>query len=383
MKAVINQKIFSGENKYCELATILNAKNIKNVFFVCGENSKKLIIYKKIEEICKNKEIEFIVFSDFEANPEYNSVVKGLRKFRENGYDAIISIGGGSAMDVAKCIKMFANMDENKSFLQQEIIQSDVLLIAIPTTAGTGSESTQFAVIYYEGEKQSVDNIIGLPDIVLLDAESLKQLPEYQRKATALDVLCHGIESYWSIKSTDQSKELAKEAIKGFFRYYQGYLNNIESENEGMLLTANLAGRAINITRTTAVHAMAYKLSKLYNIAHGHAVGICLPPLFKYISRHLEQCCDIRGEAYLQETLQEIAGFAGYDNIEEFSERLEKLIVKDLQLQITSSVSDDNLEELCKSVNMVRLKNNPVKFEEEDLKKLYIYILGLNEGNSI
>ena len=194
---------------------------------------------------------DIILFSDFQPNPSYESVVKGVKLFHQKHCDCIFAIGGGSAMDVAKCIKLYSNMNPNKNYLHQKIIPNDVKLLVAPTTAGTGSEATRFAVIYYNGEKQSVTNDSCIPSAVFIDASALKTLPEYQRKATMLDAFCHAIESFWSVNSTEESKLFSKEAITMILSNMDGYLKNKWEQNAAMLCAANLAGKAINITQTT------------------------------------------------------------------------------------------------------------------------------------
>lgn len=108
-----------------------------------------------------------------------------------------------------------------------------------------------------------------------MDASVLKTLPDYQKKATMCDALCHAIESFWSVNSTDKSKEYSMAAIQNVMKHMDGYLANTDEGNAGMLLAANTAGKAINITQTTAGHAMCYKLTSMFSSAHGHAAILC------------------------------------------------------------------------------------------------------------
>ena len=122
----------------------------ENILLVCDKSFYNTKLYKDIKKI--NKKI--ICFDDFNPNPTYESVRKGVEIFKKNKCEYIIAIGGGSSMDVAKCIKLYSNMDDTKNYLDQEIVLNDVKLLAIPTTAGTGSEATKYAVIYYNNEKK-------------------------------------------------------------------------------------------------------------------------------------------------------------------------------------------------------------------------------------
>ena len=138
-----------------------------------------------------------------------------------------------SAMDVAKCIKLYADMDHSRSYLQQTIVPNDIRLIAVPTTAGTGSEATRYAVIYENGEKQSVSDDSCIPDAVVVDPSVLKSLPLYQKKATMMDALCHSIEACWSIHSSEESRQYSRTAIEQIVACKDAYLKNTEQGNAG------------------------------------------------------------------------------------------------------------------------------------------------------
>ena len=126
----------------------------KRVMLVCGNSINKLKINDYLQGIKQSLGVEVVRFSDFTPNPDYSSVVKGVELFRKNNCDAIIAVGGGSAIDVAKCIKLFSTMDgngNNGEFLSRNITKNHIPFCVMPTTSGTGSEATHFAVIYYEG----------------------------------------------------------------------------------------------------------------------------------------------------------------------------------------------------------------------------------------
>ena len=224
------------------------------------------------------------VFTGFDANPTYEQVLEGVRLFRERGCDALVSVGGGSAIDIAKCIKLFAPMDTDgisPRFVELPRAYSPLPHIAIPSTAGTGSESTHFAVMYVDGIKNSISHPCLQPDVAILDASLLVSLPDYQKKATLLDALCQAIESYWSVKSSPTSRTYARVAIPLVVNNYEAYLAGSLNASEKMMRAANLAGKAINLTTTTAAHAMSYKITSLYGAAHGHAVALCLPVVWR------------------------------------------------------------------------------------------------------
>lgn len=276
-------------------------------------------------------------------------------------------------MDVAKCIKLYSNMDHTRNYLKQTIVPNEIELMAVPTTAGTGSEATRFAVIYYEGEKQSISDLSCIPSAVLVDPTVLETLPEYQKKATMMDALCHATESFWSVNANEESQEYSVEAIRLVLENYTGYLSNTKEGNAGMLKASNIAGKAINITQTTAGHAMCYKLTSLYGISHGHAAALCVSKLFSYMIEHIEKCIDPRGKGYLEEMFIRLAVAYGCDNPKNAVEKFDKLL-GELNLEVPKA-KDEEYEVLKCSVNPVRLKNNPIALDIQTIDTLYHIIL--------
>lgn len=363
--------IINSENNYKALDEWLEGK--KKVLLVCDESMRFLTDFNiKLETIST----PIVHFSNFRPNPIYESVIEGVRLFRKEQCDSIIAVGGGSAMDVAKCVKLYSNFPGdgmNGSWLKAEHTSSDIPFLAMPTTAGTGSEATRYAVLYYGGEKQSITSESFIPDTVLMDPSVLKTLPLYQKKATMCDALCHAVESYWSVNSTDESKRYSKEALQGILKNMEGYLNNTYEGNNGMLIAAHMAGKAINITQTTAGHAMCYKVTSLFGCAHGHAAMLCDRVLFPWMVENIDKCIDARGKEYLKQTLDELGRIMGADNAKGGADRLVEIFEK-LGFEIPTAIGEQ-YEELKISVNPVRLKNHPVALDVEIIDELYHKIL--------
>lgn len=357
-------------NNYYLLDEYLDEYIGKNIFLVCGNSFNNL----KIKDYLESKNINLIMFSGFTPNPTYEEVLNGLEEFKNSDTDLILAVGGGSAMDVAKCIKAFSSMDKSTSYLEQKIANNDVKLWAMPTTAGTGSEATKFAVIYKDSVKQTVDSLYIIPSLIILDSSTLESLPLFQKKCTMLDSLSHSIESYWSVNSTDESKEYSKIAIKLILNNNDNYLNNTKAGNENMLIAAHMAGKAINITKTTAGHAMCYKLTGFYNIPHGYACGLVNAKLYPYMVNHLDKCIDSRGKDYLKETFDGLAEVLGQSSAEKGAEFIQEFI-SGLNLEKITGVKNEDYEVLTNSVNLDRLKNNPIKLDKEDIDYLYHEIL--------
>lgn len=368
------QRIIEVNENYDEVGRWLGKS--KKMMLVCGQSITRQKINTYLEMLPKILGVKVVRFMDFLPNPLYESVVKGVQIFREEHCDAIVAVGGGSAIDVAKCIKLYSNMSGNGemgSYLRQKIVPNDIPFLAMPTTAGTGSEATQYAVVYYDGKKQSVTSESCIPDTVLLEPECLITLPLYQKKATMMDTLCHAIESFWSVNSTDESKEYSRAAIKGVLNNMDAYLENDEMARYAMLTAANMAGKAINITQTTAGHAMCYKITSLFGLSHGHAASLCDRVLFPWMVDNTDKCIDLRGEKYLKSVFDDIAVTMGCKNAKAAAVKFQNIFDK-LELEVPTATAEQ-YEELRTSVNSVRLKNNPIGLEDEIIDMLYHRIL--------
>ena len=370
----MNQKILNGISHLGEAL-----EGATKVFVVCDSSYPFLNIKSDIE----NMGTPHVLFSDFTPNPLYEQVCKGIDIFQITKCDSILAVGGGSAIDVAKCIKLAVLAKEGNSALIPPLVNtrvecdgSKIPFVAIPTTAGTGSESTHNAVMYYEGAKQTVTNDGVLPDYAVLEPTVLKTLPLYQKKCTMMDALCQGIESWWSVNSTEESYEYSRKTIELIMANWRKYI--FENDDEAaaqIMLAANYGGRAINITATTAAHAMSYKITSLYKLPHGHAVAVCLPEIWEYMIGHLDKCIDSRGQEYLSRIFDIIAKAMGCANPVMAIELFRQMKV---EMDLKNPVAENREMELgvlSTSVNSVRLKNTPVNLCDETIYCLYNSIL--------
>ncbi len=360
------QKIISGEKCYQKIEEVLKTKGCKK-FMLVG----KMPFYSEdLTECFKEIQIPYVLFGDFTANPKYDEICNGVELFNKEKCDAIVAVGGGSAIDVAKCIKAFCKMEEGELYFKQELRDTEIPLIAVPTTAGTGSESTRFSVFYHGGEKQSIGPAFLVPDYAFLDASLLYTLPTYQKKCTLLDALCQAIESWWSVNSNQESKEYAKIAVEKIIKNYKGYIFGAnKTATEEIMSGSNYAGRAINITATTAAHAMSYKMTTLYGIPHGHAVGVGLPHIWQFMLENPQKCIDKRGSEYLLKTFGDIAESLGSKTIQEGIDIFKNLL-KELGISGPKATKEE-LDILTSSVNVGRLQNNPVELDNNTLYRLY------------
>ena len=374
------QKIING---ITNLPAILKEVGCKKLFLVIDSSYPFLNIKDAIEAL---PVAEKVTFSDFTPNPLYEQVCNGIELLKQSQCDTILAVGGGSAIDVAKCIKLAVLAKEGNAAIIPPLVSqrlpidgSKIPFIAIPTTAGTGSESTHNAVMYYEGAKQTVTNDGVLPDFAVLEPSVLKTLPLYQKKCTMMDALCQGIESWWSVNSTEESYEYSRKAIELIMANWRKYIfENDDEAAANIMLGANYGGRAINITATTAAHAMSYKITSLYGLPHGHAVAVCLPEIWNYMIYNLDKCIDSRGKQYLSVIFEDIARTMGCHEVSSAPKMIQDMMD---QMSLQRPTPKDILSELdllVYSVNPIRLKNNPIFLSEEVIKEIYSIILNIS-----
>ena len=364
------QKLWFADDGYKKLEEYMHVCSVKRVMIVHGASYNKLRISKAFGDIIARNEIQVVHFTEFSPNPDVAAVLLGVRLLQKEKPDFLMAVGGGSALDVAKCIKLYGKADTGVGLLSQKNVCEDVPFAVLPTTAGTGSETTRFAVIYENGEKQSVTSQKFIPDIVLFDSSVLEFLPMNQRKATFLDALSHAVESYWSVNASEVSRAYAEEAIRLLMANTE-YIDSPEMFERYDILqyAAYLAGKAINISQTTAGHAMCYKLTSIFGISHGQAAALCMTRLWRY----MESVESVKG------ILNELSRCMGYVHSSEAILKLEDMLKRwDMAKPLKTEEETDYmviLNLLSDSVNPTRLKNHPVQLSKEIFRELYRKIL--------
>lgn len=374
----MKQQLIFADKDYASLTAYLQSVPAKRALLVHGSSMLHLEVGQYLRQLPENLGIDVIEFTDFEPNPDIQSAIAGAVLCKAQGCDLILACGGGSAIDVAKCIRLFCEVDTSKSDFLQTLKPGTLPFVAIPTTAGTGSDATHFAVVYQDGRKLSVAEPDNIPQAVVLDAAVLVNLPLRQKRATYLDAMCHAIESYWSVHATAESHVYAREALRLLCAARSSYLqgNADMTVNMSMLLAAHYAGRAINISKTTAAHAMCYKLTSLFGVPHGQAVALCLLQLWPYMQSQLPY-----EEKSVQQSLQEsftgIAEAMGGASVQEAMAVFQQ-IVEYCEMDKLKQVNDGNdsvIAELAGAVNVQRLQNHPLRLTEQDFIHLYQAIL--------
>lgn len=363
---------------YDELLDLINKKNIKSVFLVTGKKSYKTTgAEKKLSILLQNCKVTR--FFDFEVNPKLEDVLTGVKLLTKEKSELIIAVGGGSVIDVAKSINVLINYDSNQ---YMEVIggklkklQTKLPLIAIPTTSGTGSEATHFSVLYVNKKKYSVADQSILPNYVLLDSELTYSASPYLTAVSGLDALCQSIESYWAVGSTDESKDFASLAIDSLLNNLENAVNGDKNAKDAVSYASYLSGKAINISKTTAPHAISYPITTHFGLPHGHAVAITLGSFFEINGKMDVKYNDPRGKLYVQTVMDELYQKFEVTTAKKCRIVWEKFVEK---LGVNLNKNDNYLHEessiskILAGVNTDRLNNNPVKITEKIIKHILV-----------
>jgi alcohol dehydrogenase class IV len=238
--------------------------------------------------LLKNNGVTSVIFNEVDANPDRKIVNQGGELARKEKCEVIIGLGGGSPMDVAKAIAVVTveNIDIWKIYEGAPIVRTPLPMIAVPTTAGTGSEATQFAVIsdHETHRKEGFARRQFYPTLSILDPLLTVNLPPEITAATGMDVLTHGIEAYTCRAATVATDIYAVEAIRLTAQYLrQAVYNGNDIEARSQMLWANtLAGMAITQSDTSLAHVIGEAVGAVYNTPHGLSVALALPAVMEY-----------------------------------------------------------------------------------------------------
>ena len=272
----VNTKIFFGESALDRLKDI-EAKR------VCVITDPFVISSGLINQVTSRLEdarIEYQLYDDVIPDPPVEKVIAGVTKIMELAPDCIVAIGGGSALDLSKSIRKFAQRID-KDFNPR--------LIAIPTTSGTGSEVTPFSVITDSkaGTKYPLASEDMVPDEAILDEELVKSVPPTITADTGMDVMTHAIEAYVSLNNNEFSAALAEKAVEicGQFLIRSYNDNNDSHARRKMHIASCLAGLAFSSASLGLNHGMAHQLGAQFHIPHGRANAILLPHIIEYNSQ--------------------------------------------------------------------------------------------------
>lgn len=373
------QKEYLGIGSVEYLRQILAEEKPKSIFLVRGRDSYRSSgAQEKLAPLLGH--YKTTSFMDFSSNAKLGDVEKGIALFREHQSDFTIAVGGGSALDLAKAITLLADCPEKPADYIQNIQKKAaphnrrIPLVAIPTTAGTGSEATHFAAIYIDKKKYSLAHPSLVPDYAIIDPSLTFSLPRYQTACTGMDALSQAIESYWSIYSTEKSKQYAREAITVALAHLETAVCNPDPISRvAMARGANLAGKAINISFTTACHAISYPVTSYFNIPHGHAVALTLPEMVVYNAKvNTNDCQDRRRVSYVQQALHDIEILFGVSSPWEVKQRLEELFDRiHLPRKLREvGIVQEGITTIITHSSPQRMGNNPRKITEQSLRQM-------------
>lgn len=356
---------YAGMSRFSELGQVYKDKR---VLLVTGKQSfsgsgAKLILDKALEGE------NVVAFSDFCVNPKIEDAIRGADLARASGTEVIIAVGGGSVIDIAKLIKALVQAKGNEfdtATGKSKVRDPGIPLIAIPTTAGSGSEATHFAVVYVGHDKYSLAAPCLLPSSVVLDGQLVRSGNSYLKKCNVLDAMSQAIESYWSIGATAESEEYALSALRLGWGGIQSFVNDTSSseDTQKIVQAANYAGKAINISKTTAAHAWSYAFTSTLEVPHGHAVWLTLPAIF-----------DIHFHAGPADMISSKAAHDHKHKMEVLCDVLKLKLDESLEMQLRNFMSGIGLEHtmeaiglsecdarkaISQQVNMERMGNNPI-----------------------
>jgi len=363
----MNNTVYFGDDSVSELRIYLEEFKEKKIFLVTGKKSyEKCGAKSMIDELLINH--SYIRYSDFDVNPKIEDVIYGIKLFKSESCELTIAIGGGSVIDCGKLINSLSHIDDEK-LISEYIIKNintpkKSFFFAIPTTAGAGSESTHFAVVYLNNKKYSFANQNLLPDKVFIIPKFTYSLSKYQFACSAADALCQSIESFWAVNSNSISKEYARQGIEIIYKnIIDAVVNEDRNARKEICKGANLAGKAINISKTTGPHAVSYPFTNYFNLPHGHAVTLSLSFFINYnYSLSEKDCNDTRGVEYVKENMSEICSLFGVNDINELSNKIKNLfnqIGLNQSLEQLNLMSKHKINKVIKNINFERANNNP------------------------
>jgi len=375
------QQHYQGDDGWAKIAEYLDAVSARNILLVTGNSMYRASgAEQALEPILREKEVTHLTC--FHTNPRVEDVSQLLNQIdNKESYQVIIAVGGGSVIDTAKLLKAFwinpLSLDEYLSTEDDsELSPASLPLIAIPSTAGSGSEATRFAVVYKNKKKYSVEHDKLLPDFSVVIPPLLASVPQHVAASSGMDALCQGIESYWSIHSTDESRKLAAEAITLAWNWIEKAVNDRSSDAlNHMAQASHLAGRAINITKTTAPHAISYPMTSYFGITHGHAVGLLTARFLTFNEGVTEEdCLDARGPEWVKQRLREINIKLGVITGDQASDTLSKKVTS-LGLEASFSQlgikTQDDIELIIENgFDPERVKNNPRAINASSMRRL-------------
>ncbi len=367
---------YFGDGCLAELAGILEHLMARTVYLVVDEPAYTASgAGKSIESALSSRDVSR--FADFAPNPKLIDINRCADDLRAADPDVVLAIGGGSAIDIAKIAGVLARHGGPSHDVitgASPIEQSGPPLVAIPTTAGTGSEVTRFALAYVDGRKYSVAHQHLMPDYAIVDPLLTHSMPDRVTAASGLDAFCQGVESIWAVEANTESIESAAQAVRLAAANLVAAVRQPTADvRRAMSEAAHLSGKAINTTKTTASHALSYALTSRYGVPHGMAVAISLGAMLRFNSGVTDgDCSDPRGAKEVLGRIDLLLELLGQETAEQGSEQIQALLravgaparLRDVD------VAAGDIDWLGEQVNQQRLLNNPRVMTADDLRQV-------------
>ena len=356
-----------------DIKKFLNDISFKKIFIVCGKNSFSLSGAKEvINESLINKNTKY--FYKKNEIPIYEELIELIKEIDKFKPDLILAIGGGAVLDYTKVANTLSLEEDLKNKIingSYQIKKKKFKLAAVPTTAGSGAEVTSGAVIYVDNIKYSIESSLVIPDYFFLIPEFLLSATKNIKSSSGFDAIAQATESLISMKSNDESVNYALKSLKISTKSYIDFLNNPNLKNASeMIIASNLAGKAINISKTTLPHAASYPFTNLFNISHGKAVSLFFEDFLLFNYKNISKS---KSKFNLNERFNLIFKSFESNNIENFVNNISSIKKKALlnsNLDKLNVSIKSNSDKIMKGINPLRLGNNPIKISEDEIFKI-------------
>jgi len=380
--AGMGQRLFSGFGSNRELSAILRRRLPRKILLVTGGRSYDASgARRSMERILRGH--DWVRFQCSRSTPDIVRIKTAVTLCRRVQADFIIAVGGGSVLDLAKSVSLLSPQPEDPAqYLRgrRSPRKRKIPLAAVPTTAGSGSEATHFAVVYLGKRKHSLSHASMVPDFAVLDPMFLASLPRREAAASGADALCQAIESMWSVNSTAASRRSSRKAVRLALKNLLPFVRKRAGRAAGsMLLASHLAGRAIDVARTTGPHAVSYPLTARYGIAHGQAVALTLP-YFLELNAEVSPAVlrDTRGMPHIRRVIKELLELLGAGDPASARRKLVRLMRNaGLETRLSGlGLGPADLDVIVKHGHThERLKNNPRAVTKGELRAMLRRIL--------
>ena len=294
---ILNETSYHGKGAITAVPAEIQNRGFKKAFVATDPDLVKFGVAKKVTDLLDAASIPYALYTDIKANPTIENVQNGVKAFKECGADCIVAIGGGSSMDTAKAIGIIVTNPEYADVRSLEGVAPTknpcTPIIAVPTTAGTAAEVT---INYVITDVEKVRKFVcvdphDIPVVAVVDPDMMASMPKGLTAATGMDALTHAIEGYTTKGAWELSDMFHIKAIEIIARSLRGAVNGEDEGREGMALGQYVAGMGFSNVGLGIAHSIAHTLSAYYDMPHGKACAIMLPPVMKYNA-------DCSGEKY-------------------------------------------------------------------------------------